>query len=195
MKTKLLLVTVILFSFFCSFSVQQANAQLKIGFVELDVIKTQLPEYKIMIDSLTKIRQLYADTIQMLQGYMQAVYDTATQKQDFYTKKVQSGEIKDPEQIKSIEAELNDYEKRINDMKYKIDAYTQKALQLLRQKQAEMEKPIKAKIKKAVEDIAKELKYNFIFEKRIGGDDYDIDVVIYGDKEADLTFKVLDKLK
>ena len=58
-----------------------------------------------------------------------------------------------------------------------------------------MEKPIKAKIKKTVEEMAKELKYNFILDKRIGGDDYDLDIVIYGDKDADLTFKVLDKLK
>jgi hypothetical protein len=126
---------------------------------------------------------------------MQSVYDTATQKQDYYTKKVQNGEIKDPEELKLIEAELNSYEKRINDMKYQSDAYTQKALSILRQKQADMEKPIRAKIKKSVEDIAKELKYNFIFEKRIGGDEVDLDIVIYGDKEADLTFKVLDKLK
>ena len=177
------------------FNANHAAAQLKIGYVDVDVIKQQLPEYKSMLDTLTKVKQAYSDTIQLMQTYMQSVYDTATQKQDYYTKKVQSGEIKDQEQLKQIETELNGYEKRINDMKYQSDAYTQKALSILRQKQADMEKPIKAKIKKTVEEMAKELKYNFILDKRIGGDDYDLDIVIYGDKDADLTFKVLDKLK
>ena len=56
------------------------------------------------------------------------------------------------------------------------------------QKQSEMFKPIKEKITKAIESVAKEMKINFVFDKADG-------TLIYGDKEFDITFKVLDKLK
>lgn len=51
-----------------------------------------------------------------------------------------------------------------------------------------MFKPIKEKITKAIENVAKDLKINFVFDKADG-------TLIYGDKEYDITFKVLDKLK
>ena len=44
------------------------------------------------------------------------------------------------------------------------------------------------KITKAIENVAKDLKINFVFDKADG-------TLIYGDKEYDITFKVLDKLK
>jgi Skp family chaperone for outer membrane proteins len=54
--------------------------------------------------------------------------------------------------------------------------------------QLELFKPVKEKITKSIETLAKELKYNIVLDKAS-------DALIYGDKDIDITFKVLDKLK
>ena len=56
------------------------------------------------------------------------------------------------------------------------------------QKQDELFKPVKEKITKTIEDVSKSLKINFLFDKADG-------TLLYGDKDFDITFKVLDKLK
>jgi len=59
-------------------------------------------------------------------------------------------------------------------------------------KQNALLKPLYEKIAKIVEEVAKELKYNFVFDKQSGVLEGSL---LYGDKEFDITFKVLDKLK
>ncbi|HCN37242.1 MAG TPA: molecular chaperone Skp, partial [Bacteroidetes bacterium] len=56
------------------------------------------------------------------------------------------------------------------------------------ERRQELSKPLYEKINKAIEDLAKEMKYSYIFDKAAGNP-------LYGDKEFDVTFKVMDKLK
>jgi outer membrane protein len=50
--------------------------------------------------------------------------------------------------------------------------------------------PIKDKILKAIEKIAKEQKYSFVFDQTES-----VRVLLYGEATADLTYKVIDRLK
>jgi Skp family chaperone for outer membrane proteins len=50
--------------------------------------------------------------------------------------------------------------------------------------------PIREKIKTAIGQVAREEKYNFIFDKT-----EQIQILLYGDPTHDMTFKVIDKLK
>ena len=68
--------------------------------------------------------------------------------------------------------------------------YKQKVQNELIQKQSELFKPVKDKVIKVIEEVAKKMKINFVFDK---AEEYGI--LIYGDKEFDITFKVLDQLK
>ena len=66
--------------------------------------------------------------------------------------------------------------------------YRQKIQNDLIKRQNELFEPVKDKITKTIESVAKEMKINFVFDKADG-------TMLYGDKKYDITFKVLDKLK
>jgi Skp family chaperone for outer membrane proteins len=50
--------------------------------------------------------------------------------------------------------------------------------------------PLREKIKTAIAAVAKDEKYNFVFDKT-----EQVQILVYGDPTHDLTFKVIDKLK
>lgn len=107
----------------------------------------------------------------------------------------------------SLQNDYSDIQKKLNTMK---DSQKQEAQQKLIQKeqdirnyqdskfgtngeiakkQEELFAPINQKIRDAIEKVAKELGYTFIFNK--AGEV----VLLYGEPEYDITFKVLDVLK
>ncbi|HAX50265.1 MAG TPA: hypothetical protein DCX92_14885, partial [Bacteroidetes bacterium] len=92
------------------------------------------------------------------------------------------------DQIKSLEGELGMMQEEVQAMDQDLSAYKQNVQKSLYDVQLELFKPVKEKITKAIETLAKELKYNIVLDKAS-------DALIYGDKDIDITFKVLDKLK
>lgn len=50
--------------------------------------------------------------------------------------------------------------------------------------------PVREKIVKAIQSVAKEEKMNFVLDKTP-----DVSIVLYADQQFDITFKVLDRLK
>ncbi|MEN8191845.1 MAG: OmpH family outer membrane protein [Bacteroidota bacterium] len=60
------------------------------------------------------------------------------------------------------------------------------------QKGQTMMKPIKDAVNKAISDVAKKQKLNFVFDKGVEGV---VSILHYADAEYDITYKVLDKLK
>lgn len=57
-------------------------------------------------------------------------------------------------------------------------------------KQTELFKPIRERVLKAIEDVAKAESYTFVFDKT-----ETVSTMVYGDAEFDITYKVLDLLK
>lgn len=98
------------------------------------------------------------------------------------------------EEYQTKEAMMNDAAKRaaqqeIQEMQRKAQDYAETKRRELLDRQEQILNPIREKIKKAIETVAKEEKYSFVFDKN------ESQILIYGDANHDLTFKVIDKLK
>lgn len=162
------------FIFFGSFAAAQ-NPQ-KIGYVDSQTILSQLPE---------AIKA---------QGDLDALTNKWTAQLDSMSQ--------------AYQAALTDYQKQANTMpddkklaaQQKLIAQEQALLDFRRQKfgqgtgeiykrQEEIFSPVKEKIYKAIEDVAKAEGMQFVFDK--SGDI----ILLYADSQFDITFKVLDKLR
>ncbi len=168
---------------------QGAGAQtIKVGFVDSEIILKQLPESQKVIADLDGLKKLYIDTIQNKEKELKANAESFKAKYEEAQKKVESGQIKTEAEMKTLNEEIQGLQKALQEQDDALTIYKQKVQEELVQKQNELFKPIKEKITKAIENVAKEQKINFVFDKADG-------TLIYGDKEYDITFKVLDKLK
>jgi len=87
---------------------------------------------------------------------------------------------------KAKQQELVDLERQAN--QYRAEKFGQDG-QLARETE-KIINPIREKIKTAISAVAKEEKYSFVFDKT-----EQIQVLLYGDPNHDITFKVIDKLK
>lgn len=153
-----------------------AFGQQKIGFVNSNKIFKELPEAR--------------EAQQKLEALAKPIQDEIEKREKAIQDKL--------EEYKKKEALMNDAAKRaaqqeIYDMDQKLREYKLEKLgsdgELARQ-QEKILTPIKEKILKAIERIAKELKYSFVFDQT-----ETIPVLLYGEPSADLTFKVIDRLK
>jgi outer membrane protein len=165
-----------------------ANAQLKLGFVDSDVILKQLPEAKAIETEMESVQKLYLDTVQTKENALKSKAETFKSKYEDAQNKVKSGAVTSESEIKALEDEMGGLQKELQDMSEELDAYKTRVQNTLLMKQAELFKPVKDKITKTIEDVAKSMKISFVFDKADGS-------LLFGDKEFDITFKVLDKLK
>ena len=160
---------------FCLTGAAQAQA-LKIGFVNSAKIFQELPEAKDAqkrIDAITKPVQ---DSLEMKQKYLQSRYDEYQKKE---------GMMNDASK-KAAQQELMDLERSFNEyrgQKFGADGDLAKETDKILA-------PLKDKILKGIERVAKEDKYSFIFDQTD-----QVKVLLYGDPTHDLTYKVIDKLK
>ena len=150
------------------------NAQSqKIGYVISPKIFEELPEAQDAQNKLAALDKQLQDTIAVLSQEFQA-------RVEEYQKK---------------ETMMNDAAKRaeqqqLQEMQRKASDLAEVKRRQLVDEQEKILNPIREKIRKAIEAIAKEEKYNFVFDKND-----QIQVLIYGDVTHDLTFKVIDRLK
>ncbi len=151
------------------------TASTKIGYVDIDYIFTQMPEYKQMETDLKSLEAQLKNQIDTKYKKFQA--DLAE-----YQKAMQSGSMPDAVRA-NTERELQQQQQNIE--KLQQDAQTN-----LQNKQAQLMNPLTAKIGKAIEDTAKENNYTFILTQQIGG----LDVVLYADENADVSDLVLKKM-
>ncbi len=173
---------------YCIFFFNQAFAQLKLGYVDSETILKQLPEAQKVQTELEGLQKQYLDTISTRETDIKAKAETFKAKYDDAQKKVESGSVKSETEMKSLQDEIAGLQQEIQVLSEGLDAYKQNIQNILLQKQSELFKPVKEKITKTIEEVAKTLKINFVFDKADGS-------MLYGDKDFDITFKVLDKLK
>ncbi len=164
-----------------------ASSQVKIAFVDSEVIIAQLPEAQEVKKKLEDLQKLYIDTITTKENDIKTKADAFKAKYEDAQKQIEAGKL-NADQIKSLESELGLMQEEVQAMDQELSLYKQNIQKQLYDVQVELFKPVKEKITKSIETIAKELKYNIVLDKAS-------DALIYGDKEIDITFKVLDKLK
>lgn len=153
-----------------------AQSPQKIGYVDSQIILTQLPEAikaQSDLDALTTVWSNQVDSMKLVlqQQYADVQKQLATMTED--QKQIKQKELIDKEQ--QIYAYQNQKFGQPNGEIY--------------QKQETIFDPVKKKIYAAIEQIAKDEGMHFIFDK--SGDI----LLLYADTSYDITFKVLDSLK
>lgn len=150
-------------------------AQVKIGYINSEAIMKELPEAQ---DAQRKLDNL----VQEWQAELRRLESEWKQKYDAYDrdKLIMSDQTRAEK-----EKELVDLENRI--MQYREQKFGQNGE--LFQKQEEFMKPIQNKIFNALEKIAKDEGYDFVFDK--SGEI----LLLYANEKYDLTNKVLQALK
>ena len=164
-----------------------AGAQVKLAFVDSEVIIAQLPEAQDVKKKLEEQQKLYIDTITAIENDIKTKADVFKTKYEDAQKQIEAGKLT-ADQIKTLENELGLMQEEVQNLDQQLSGYKQNVQKVLYDQQVELFKPVKEKITRAIESLAKELKYNMVLDKAS-------DALIYGDKDIDITFKVLDKLK
>ncbi|HMQ69484.1 MAG TPA: OmpH family outer membrane protein [Ignavibacteria bacterium] len=188
MKTSYAKYILITLAFVSMFFYGEANAQVKIGFVDSETILKQLPEAQAVQSELEGLQKQYLDTIQTKENDLKSKAEIFKTQYDDAQKKVESGQITSEAEMKELQNTIGELQNEIQTLSESFESYKQTVQNNLLQKQAELFKPVKDKITKTIEQVAKSMKINFVFDKADG-------TMLYGDKEFDITFKVLDKLK
>lgn len=152
-----------------------AQLQQKVGYVDSQVMLSALPEAikaQGELDEIAKKWYAKADTMtaELQSEYAKYQKQQGTMSQDQLQKAQQA--------IVAKEQELNTY--RQQKFGQQGDLY---------KKQEELFKPVKDRIMRGIQEVAKEESMTFIFDK--SGDI----VLLYADETFDITYKVLDKLK
>ena len=127
----------------------QVNAQAKIGYISTQELITAMPEYK------------KADTAL-------AEYQNALNQQ--YAEKVQDFNMRDSllqskDTVKYTKAQLEVKRNELGKVYVELQGWNQKAQQMYQAKEEEQMKPILDKARKAIQDVAKESGYAYIFTK------------------------------
>lgn len=188
MKTSYAKYLILTFAFLSVIFLSEANAQIKIGYVDSETILKQLPEAQAVQSELEGLQKKYLDTIQTKETDLKSKAETFKTQYDDAQKRVEAGEITSESEMKDLQTQIGELQNEIQTLSEAFEVYKQTVQNILLQKQAELFKPVKEKITKTIESVAKSLKINFVFDKADG-------TMLYGDKEYDITFKVLDKLK
>lgn len=155
---------------FWGFSVQ---AQSKTAIVESQQIMENLPEYKGIIDQLSKLREAAESEFAQKYQKLQDDYQDYDQKKAMLT----------AEKKKSLEADLTQKQQE-------LQQFNQLKTQELQKKQVELSKPLFDKVLEAIEVVAKKEGYTLVLDKSNV-----TNTVLYADGSLDITFKVLDYLK
>ncbi len=150
-------------------------AQPKIGYVDSDTIMKQLPDAQDTQKKLDAIIKEWQEELNKMDKDWKAKFD------DYEKRKLILSEQKRVE----IEKELVALEDQIS--KYRQDKFGVRGE--LFQKQEELMKPIQNRIFNAIQDVAKENEYDFIFDR--SGDI----IFLFAKEEYDVTNLVLEKLK
>ena len=169
MKKIGLVLSIILFAASANFG------QLKIGYVDSDTIMKQLPDAQDNQKKLDALIQEWHEELNKMRKDWKDKYD------DYDKRKLILSEQKRVE----IEKELVDMEDAAN--KFEQDKFGYRGE--LFQKQEELMKPIQNRIFNAIQDVAKENDYDFIFDR--SGDI----IFLYAKEQYDVTNQVLEKLK
>lgn len=146
------------------------NAQVKLGHLDVQALFMQLPDAA-QIDSAMK------KTSMEYEAELKRMEDEVTRKAAEY----KEGESKWDETIKQNRME------EIRNLQTRMQNYYQNAQQLLQKKQESLQAPVREKIKKAIDAVAAENGFLYVF---------DTQAILYkSEQSVDITNLVMKKLK
>ena len=162
---------------FAASTFAQTPATIKLGFVDSEIILKQLPEaIKAQGDLDAIIQKWNAQLDSMGQSFQEAYAN--------YQK--QAATMK--------EAQKNDIQQKLVAQQQMVEEFRRSKFATgtgeVYQKQEELLKPVKEKVLKTIETVAKEEGMQFVFDKT-----EQAAILLYADSAYEITYKVLDKLK
>jgi Skp family chaperone for outer membrane proteins len=122
-------------------------SQVRIAFVDSDVIIKQLPEAQLVQKKLEELQKAYVDTISGKETEIRTKADDFKVKYEDAQKQVESGKLS-TDQAKQLEAQMTELQNEIQRLDQELAAYKQQVQQSLVTTQQELFKPVKEKITK-----------------------------------------------
>jgi outer membrane protein len=176
--TKIKKITGLLFLFVCVISMQLSAQALKIGYANPDQIIDKLPSFKkiqVEMEALVKGRE------ESLLGKRDSLAKSFQQYQELSANMSTAQREAEETRLQTLNTELQE-------LSNSVRAEVQR-------KQAELLQPVYAEVQKAIDDVAKELKLDFVFNKTTSGGDA---IILFADdtekNKLDITEKVIAKL-
>ena len=150
-------------------------SQQKIGYIDSKVILENLQDAKDAQTNLDNLVNKWKNELQMLSDSLTLLKDEFEKKKLILTEKVRQQK----------EEEITVMSKRIND--YRLQKFGENGEYF--QKQTELMKPVQDKVFKAIQDVAKEGNYDFVFDRSSEL------LLLYMNEKYDLTQKVIKKIE
>jgi outer membrane protein len=150
-------------------------AQLKIGFIDSDTIMENLPDAQDARQKLDALIQEWQSELSSLENEWKSKYDDYEKRKLIMTDQTRA----------ELEQELIKLEQEI--ASYREEKFGTEGE--LFQKQDELMKPVQNRIFTAIEEVALEEEYDYIFDR--SGDI----MLLFAKEEHDLTGRILEKLK
>lgn len=174
--TVLLSTVVVISTLGFMFAESPANARLKIGYVDSSTILSLLPSAQAAQAKLDTLVQDWSDTINQMSKEYQTKVDNYTKQSGMMTRQAK---LEAQNSIASLQQEITNYRQAKVGTGGELDSIRHRLL-----------KPIRARIYKAIAEIAKREGMEFIFDKN-----KQLPVVLYADPYYDVTYKVLGLLR
>ncbi len=154
-----------------------AAQSIKIAYVNSDKILQELPEY-------VQVKKELETTVKDWQDELEKMTKQFQEALDDYNKKEA---LLDPKAKADKQKELQDLQQKARDYQYqKFDQRDGEVVKLREKKFG----PIQDKVMKIIEKVAKQGKYNYVFDKLESATN-----ILYADPKMDITYKVIDELK
>lgn len=143
---KNVLKTIVLVLFVIGVTTVNAQNKTKIGHIDFGKLIEQLPGQDTVKTSMAKYAQSLQDQYQSMQTELQAKIDDYTKNKETFSALIKQTK-----------------EKEIADLQSRMDAFQQSAQQDMSDQETKLSAPFIEKAKKAVQDVAKENGYTYIF--------------------------------
>jgi outer membrane protein len=151
-----------------------AGGGVRIAVADLEKIAKELPEAREADQRLTEVRKKYVDTLQMMEAGFKEKFEKYQKGKAMMSADAQK---KEEEELGNIQRQYGMYQEE------KFGAQGE----LARMRDGLL-KPILGKVQEAVAAVARDDKYNFVFDKASN-------MILFAEEKADITFKVIDHLK
>jgi outer membrane protein len=165
------LVVILLAVFVCALPL--AAQTQKIGYVNSAKIFDDLSEARDISKRLEALAKPIQDSLAMMQKEIETKVEDYQKKESMLNDAAKRAAV---QEVQELQQRARDYAQR-------------KDSEMARQREV-MLAPLKEKILKAIERIAKAEKYNFVFDRT-----EQVNILLYADTKDDLTNRVLDNLK
>lgn len=164
---------IVVFFLMLGFSVQ---AQTKVGFTNVELILTYMPETKLLEKELETMEKKLMEQLQVKQKYYQ-------QKMLEYMEAKEKG---------LINAEMDAIAvKELGRLEEEVQVGIQSAQEKLLMRRMTLLKPVQDKIQAAIDGVAKEGSYTYILNNSVGSG---VPSILYGLESEDVTVRIAKKL-